>query len=132
MASNSVPNSHHFIGVGPISEDLGVGVLKPETLVSQVSDLIRDCGLSIISEHSAGFEGGGATLVWILAESHLVLHLWKPEGFATIDLHVCDFKSSNADAARRLRTELSEFCFGTGQATWQEVIVEQPSYSIKH
>src|SRR5579863_7813064 len=105
-----MPNSHHFIGVGPLSEELRRGALKPEALVSRVSDLIRNCGLGIVSEHSAGFEGGGATLVWILSESHLVLHLWIPEGFATADLHVCDFTSSNAEASKQLKSQLSNFC----------------------
>ena len=123
------PRAHHIIGAGPISEQLLKNASRPEALVSLVSDIVRDCGLSIISEHSAGFEGGGLTLVWILAESHLVLHLWVPERFATIDLHICDFTSSNAEAAARLKRQLSELCFAAGQATWQELSLEQPSYA---
>lgn len=125
-----MPNSHHYIGVGPISKNLLKSASRPEALVSHVSDLVRSCGFGIVSEHSAGFEGGGATLVWILSESHLVLHLWKPEGFATIDLHVCDFTTSNAEASKRLQNELSDFCFERGQVTWKEIIVEQPVYAV--
>jgi S-adenosylmethionine/arginine decarboxylase-like enzyme len=126
-----MPNSHHFIGVGPISEELLEGAQRPEALVSQVSDLIRGCGLGIVSEHSAGFEGGGATLVWILAESHLVVHLWVREGFATVDLHVCDFTASNAENSQQLKNQLSEFCFAGGQASWHEITLEQPQYALQ-
>lgn len=124
-----MPNSHHYIGVGPISRHLSQSAQRPESLIPHVSDLVRSCGFGIVSEHSAGFNGGGITLVWILSESHLVLHLWVPEGFATVDLHICDFNSSNANAARRLQNELSDFCFEGGQATWKDITVEQPVYA---
>ena len=126
-----MPNSHHFIGVGPIAEELLKGARKPEALVSLISDLIRNCGFGIVSEHSAGFEGGGTTLVWILAESHLVVHLWVAEGFVTVDLHVCDFTTSNAESSKQLKNQLSEFCFAGGHATWQEITVEQPHYALQ-
>ena len=89
--------------------------------------MIRECGLTVVSGNSASFDGGGATLVWILAESHLVIHLWAAEGFATIDLHVCDFRASNAGPAGRLKERLSEWCFAGGEGTWQEIATPHPA-----
>jgi len=51
---------------------------------------------------SVVFDNGGLTLVWVLAESHLVLHHWEMEGFATLDLHLCNYRGSNIERARRL------------------------------
>lgn len=119
-----LPEAHHFIGVGPISQPLRE--TPSIALLARISRTIRDCGLTVVSETSAGFEGGGATLVWILAESHLVLHLWTMEGFATIDLHVCDFRASNEGPARLLKQQLSQLCFA-GVPEWQEIATPHPA-----
>ena len=64
------------------------------------------------------FEHGGITLVWVLAESHLVIHVWPARDFVTIDLHVCDDRSSQLLKAVRLRDALDGFCFPPGTGTW--------------
>lgn len=122
-----LPEAHHFIGAGPISAELSSAASHPEALSPQIAAMIGECGLTVVSESSAAFPGGGATLVWILAESHLVLHLWTAEGFATVDLHVCDFRASNEAPARRLKQRLSELCFAGGEASWSEVSAPHPA-----
>ena len=67
-----------------------------------------------------------AALVWVLAESHLVINLWAAEGYATIDLHVCDYRQSNAAAARSLMESLRRLCFAEGSDSWQERRLEPP------
>ena len=72
------------------------------------------------------FPDGGLTLVWVLAESHLVLHYWGAEGFATIDLHICDYRDSNRAKAQRLVETLESSCFLPGTAQWHEISVAEP------
>ena len=86
-----------------------------------------DSGLGVMSKQAVPFPGGGLTLVWVLAESHLVIHHWPEEGYATIDLHVCDYKSSNAFKARRLVAALEAFCFEGGSGRWNELELEPPA-----
>jgi S-adenosylmethionine/arginine decarboxylase-like enzyme len=63
--------SHHFIG--------------NESLAKLIAAQVRSTGLEVVDQRAVGFDNGGLTLVWVLAESHLVLHHWAEEGFATLD-----------------------------------------------
>ncbi len=85
--------SHHLIGTGPFSDHIIVVQSDPERLLAEVVRLVSDCGLEVAAQQAVPFAGGGLTLVWVLAESHLVLHLWPEEGYATVDLHVCDYRA---------------------------------------
>jgi S-adenosylmethionine/arginine decarboxylase-like enzyme len=124
-------HSHHFIGVGLLSQKLKQGSVDPDLLLEDVSQIIEACDLQIVSRDAVRFENGGATLVWILAESHLVIHFWTDEGFATIDLHVCDYQASNLERAARLKKALSEFCFDMAEATWHELMLPQPTFAAR-
>lgn len=124
-------HSHHFIGVGPLSRGLKQRAAEPEHVIENVSRIVEDCGLQIVSREAVKFDNGGATLVWILAESHLVIHLWTGEGFATIDLHVCDYQASNMERASRLKRALSEFCFDPAEAKWHEFTLLQPTCAAR-
>lgn len=79
--------SHHFVGAGRSSERLRS--VEPSRLLALVTERVVDCGLGVVVEQAVPFDNGGLTLVWVLAESHLVLHLWPEDGYATVDLHVC-------------------------------------------
>ena len=61
------------------------------------------------------------------AESHLVLHHWAEEGYATIDLHVCDYRESNAAKAGLLIESLAGFCFQPGTENRNEIHLQEPS-----
>lgn len=118
--------SHHFIGTGAISAELTDQRRDPGGLTEVVSDLITGAGLTVVAHQAVRFDPEGLTVVWVLAESHLVLHLWPDEGYATLDLHVCDYGSSNRDAARSLVEQLGTYCFVEGSSAWQELEVDAP------
>jgi S-adenosylmethionine/arginine decarboxylase-like enzyme len=109
--------AHHFLGSGALSDGLRQ---VPADLIERVSAMVRASGLEVVGHQAIHFDGGGHTYVWILAESHLVLHHWEAEGFATLDLHVCDYQESNAGKAGALRKRLTDYCFD-GEATWREM-----------
>ena len=118
--------AHHFIGSGAFSGGLRATGDAREQLLAAVTARVRAAGLQVVAEHAVPFPAGGTTLVWVLAESHLVLHLWPEHGRATIDLHVCDYRDGNAARARRLRDALDAFCFAPGSSTWRELAVGEP------
>ena len=62
-----------------------------------------------------------AVLALVVLAMPLVLHLWPERGCATLDLHVCDYRDSNRDKARRLRDALAALCFAHGSASWREL-----------
>ena len=115
--------AHHFVGEGGYSERLRVAAGDAEGLLAQVSAEVDAAGLQVMAEQAVPFPGGGATLVWVLAESHLVLHLWPEEDHATLDLHICDYRAENEARARRLRDALDQFCFAPGSSAWTELAV---------
>ncbi len=115
--------AHHFVGEGGYSERLRVAAGDAEGLLAKVSTEVDAAGLQVMSEHAVPFPGGGATLVWVLAESHLVLHLWPEEDHVTIDLHICDYRTENEARARRLRDALERFCFAPRTSSWRELAV---------
>ena len=115
--------AHHFVGEGGYSERLRVAAGDAEGLLGRVSAEVGAAGLQVMAEQAVPFPGGGATLVWVLAESHLVLHLWPEEDHVTIDLHICDYRSENEARARRLRDALDGFCFAAGSSSWRELAV---------
>ncbi len=127
--------SHHVIGTGLFSDRLRADQSDPQRLLARVKQRVSDCGLEVVAEQAVPFTGGGLTLVWVLAESHLVLHLWPEEGSATLDLHVCDYRASNAGKTRRLRGELDGLCFRPGSGEWREMTVggvAQAEFSGSH
>lgn len=119
-------SSHHFIGTGALSDRLRREARDPEELLERVADRVRASGLGVVAQQAVRFDQGGLTLVWVLSESHLVLHYWAEEGFATIDLHVCDYHLSNQERARTLVGSLTELCFLPSSENWQELHVEPP------
>jgi S-adenosylmethionine/arginine decarboxylase-like enzyme len=119
--------SYHFVGVGRISSEVERGADHPARLAATITELIGESGMQVVAEYTSGFDRGGKTLVWILAESHLVLHVWRDEAFATLDLHVCDYTKTNADKARHLRGTLSSLCFDDQTGSWSELEVPYPA-----
>lgn len=117
---------HHYIATGRDSQELLAAAAEGERLVATVSKMIADHGLHVMAARAVEFPGGGKTVVWILAESHLVLHHWRAEGYTTLDLHVCDYRSSNLDKARALAEELGRFCYRPGTDSWRRVFLDDP------
>lgn len=121
--------SHHFIGSGRLAPDSAVHDHGADDLLREIGGLVQASGLQVMEESRVEFDNGGATLIWVLAESHLVLHLWKPEGFATVDLHVCDYRDDNAPKAAELRRRIEEYCFVSGSESWRELSLPTPDES---
>lgn len=119
--------SHHFIGNGIASSELAASARVPDDLLVRLGDEVRAAGLEVVEDRAVGFDNGGLTLVWVLAESHLVLHHWAEEGFATLDLHICDYRGSNAAKAAALVAALTAWCFVAGTAQWSELHLEDPA-----
>jgi S-adenosylmethionine/arginine decarboxylase-like enzyme len=123
-------SSHHFVGNGLLSAEFESAASDPESVLAAVAGLVTESGLRVVADQSARFENEGLTLVWILAESHLVVHYWGSEGYASVDLHVCDYQGSNRDKAQRLVASLGAFCFAVGSAVWHEVHLDDPAPAI--
>ena len=113
--------SHHFVGTGVWSQALQRAQCDSEQLLDDIAAHVRACHLHVVATQAVPFDHDGLTLVWVLAESHVVLHVWPELRSATLDLHVCNYGASNAANARALRDRLAEACFATG-GHWAELV----------
>lgn len=64
---------------------------------------VQAAGLTTVGAlfHSFG-EGAGVTGVVVLAESHLSIHTWPEDGYVTLDVYVCSYRSDNSASAQKL------------------------------
>ena len=113
--------SHHFVGTGVWSQALQRAQCDSEQLLDDIAAHVRACHLHVVATQAVPFDHDGLTLVWVLAESHVVLHVWPELRSATLDLHICNYGASNAANARALRDRLAEACFATG-GNWAELV----------
>jgi S-adenosylmethionine decarboxylase proenzyme len=78
------------------------------TLRSLCLALTQRAGLSAVGDRFHQFEPGGVTGTVLLAESHLAIHTWPEERFATVDVFVCNFQHDNTAKATLLLDLLRE------------------------
>ncbi len=91
-------------------------------MLAAVAARVRAAGLNVVAEQSVPFpaavprwSGCWPNPTW--------LHLWPEQGRATFDLHVCDYRASNAGKAERLRDALDTLCFAPGSSDWRELAI---------
>ena len=70
--------------------------------------VVDDAGLTIVGDRFFQFEPQGVTGTVLLAESHLAIHTWPEERFATVDVFVCNFQHDNTAKATLLLDLLRE------------------------
>lgn len=98
-------NSHHLVAILPIIPT--VKTWTSTQLLSMVKQAVQAVGLTIVSEASFAFPGQGVSVVLLLAESHVALHVWPELDKVTIDIHVCDFYQDNLAKAQHLAEQLT-------------------------
>lgn len=60
--------------------------------------IIKDLNLTVVGELSHQFKPYGATLLYLLSESHLSAHSFVDERCLTMDLYCCNEKINLSDA----------------------------------
>ena len=55
-----------------------------------MNDVVKELDLNVVGQCSQQFEPHGATMVYLLSESHLSIHTFVDEGKVAIDLFSCD------------------------------------------
>ena len=102
------------------SVDLGDCVdlhkLKPEEVTATFGAALRRAGATIVHGFSQTFPGTGLTCVFILSESHAVLHTWPETGTVNIDIFSCSTRLKSLEAIDDLSRS-----FGAQHVTLQEI-----------
>jgi S-adenosylmethionine decarboxylase proenzyme len=90
--------------------------LGPDEIAAAFAAALRRAGATIVHGVSHAFPGAGLTCVFILSESHAVLHTWPETGMINIDIFSCSPRLHSRDAIAELSRS-----FGAQHVTVQEI-----------
>lgn len=113
--------SHHFTAILPATESILAA--DAAALLDLLKTSVAAVNLRAVSQASATFTPQGVSVVVILEESHVALHVWTECRRVTVDIHVCDYSQDNFDRARRLSETLTQQLSGGDRADWHYWLV---------
>jgi S-adenosylmethionine decarboxylase len=93
-----------------------LATLKHEDVTATFGAALRRAGATIVDEVSHAFPGAGLTCVFILSESHAVLHTWPETGTVNIEIFSCSTRLKSLEAINELSRS-----FGAQHVTVQEI-----------
>lgn len=64
-----------------------------EKIEDVAQSIIGDLDLNVVKKLSHLFSPQGITLIYILSESHLIIHTWPESGFIHIDMVTCSLRT---------------------------------------
>lgn len=89
MMNQSTPIINHYVAL--------VKVSSFENCLNSVekiaNSIATDLNLNIVKKASHMFEPQGITLIYVLSQSHLVVHTWPELGVIHVDLITCSYRS---------------------------------------
>ncbi|HEY9883529.1 MAG TPA: S-adenosylmethionine decarboxylase [Thermosynechococcaceae cyanobacterium] len=88
------------------------------TLLHLLQTTVQAAGLTPVAEATATFSPQGVSVVLLLEESHVALHVWTEYCKATVDIHVCDYQQDNYAKAQKLAVLLAIALTDGDRAQW--------------
>lgn len=83
---NNYPYINHTVVKYLFKPEVSVDIGLTDTLGQKI---IEELGLTIVREFSHEFTKEGLTKIWVLSESHLIIHTWPELHAIHIDLMTC-------------------------------------------
>ena len=84
--------------IAHISNMLNVDIIKTVDVKQLLEKIIDEMKINVNGEISHQFQPFGATLLYLLAESHMSIHFYVEEKYVAIDLYCCnEFIDMNKD-----------------------------------
>jgi len=99
-----------------LAECGNLGKLRPEEIAATFGAALQRAGATIVHGLSHTFPGTGLTCVFILSESHAVLHTWPETATINIDIFSCSTRLKSLEAIDDLSRS-----FGAQRVTVQEI-----------
>ncbi|NJP10800.1 MAG: S-adenosylmethionine decarboxylase [Leptolyngbyaceae cyanobacterium RU_5_1] len=93
-------HSHHWSAI-LTAADIVYGWTEADFL-ARLNAVVKQAGLTPVSETAFTFQPQGVSAVVLLEESHVALHFWPEKGKVTVDIHICDFYQDNQPKAEKL------------------------------
>ncbi|HEY9907602.1 MAG TPA: S-adenosylmethionine decarboxylase [Thermosynechococcaceae cyanobacterium] len=93
-------HSHHLAAILTVSD--AIAALPGAKLLTLLREIVHQAGLEPVGEVATTFQPHGASVVLVLKESHVALHVWPECHKASVDIHVCDYHQNNLPKAEKL------------------------------
>lgn len=116
--------SHHFSAILPATTTILAA--SATDLLEALQIHVETVGLRAVSQAVATFQPQGISVVLILEESHVALHVWPECRKATVDIHVCDYSQDNYTKAKSLSERLTIWIAGNDYSQWHYWYIEEP------
>lgn len=82
----------------------------PQNLITEIIDILQRNKIKVLQTNQQTFPPyNGATLVFILSESHLAIHTWPEKKLVNIDLFLCNFRKNNEPKVKNTINELQNY-----------------------
>ena len=89
MTDQFTPIIKHFVALVKVEPFEN----STEKIEDVAQSIIRDLDLNVVKKLSHLFSPQGITLIYILSESHLVIHTWPESGIIHVDMVTCSSRS---------------------------------------
>lgn len=78
-----------------------------EKFINRVAKtLIKKLKLDVVSQNKHEFTNNGLTKIWILSQSHLIIHSWPEKNALHIDLMTCNQSNPNTESLKNYFVDL--------------------------
>lgn len=73
----------------------------PKELRKTLSLLLKENGVHVLKTSSHIFSNNGATILFLLSESHFAVHTWPEKGLINIDIFLCNYTDDNRPKVKK-------------------------------
>jgi S-adenosylmethionine decarboxylase len=91
----------------------------------EIFRIIRSVGMTIESHVVQPYPGDSYTIVVVVSESHVALHMWPDEGVVNADVFFCNYNADNRKKGERVMAALRAF-YGATSWTRMRYITRLP------
>jgi len=83
---------------------------KPLVIKRRSLDILKNAKIEVLKSTLVKFPvNKGATIIFILADSHLALHTWPEKKLVNFDLFLCNYEEDNSEKVETAFREMKKF-----------------------
>lgn len=83
---------------------------SPQNLITEIIDILKRNNITVLQTNQQIFPPyNGATIIFILSESHLAIHTWPEKRLVNLDLFLCNFRKNNEEKVKNTMTALRDY-----------------------
>ena len=101
--------------------DCKANLQNPQKIAKTVKNICKENNITVLKASSFVFSNNGATILFLLSESHLAIHTWPEKKLVNFDLFVCNYKENNVSKVKNTYKKIKEF-FGAQKVEYKEIV----------